>query len=142
MAIKTETREINGNLWRIQAFPGRKALRVQSRLSRLLGPALGALVSTAGEEGVMNKDISSIPFDKIASLLVDKLDEETVEDTVLLLLSETSINDDPVDGSVFDRHFAANFGELAQGLSAVLEVNFGNFFAALTSSLATEQKER
>lgn len=128
--IQTEKRLINGHEWQVTQWPGRHALRMQTRLAKIVGPAVAkaadGLDRTSGSVLESELDVGGV-----VSALVDRLDEQVVDQLVADLLNSTRIDGkEAARPEVFDVVFAGNLGELYQGLAFVIEVNFGSLFTA------------
>ncbi len=120
-----ETKEIvlNGSVYSVTQMPARRALKVQAKLMKLLGPAIGQMFL------VSSSDSADENIPKIISLLVDQLDEKTF-DTFILELIEFYVRKDgkEVNAQTFDLIFAGKLNELFLLLKFILEVNFADFF--------------
>ena len=128
--IQTEKRTINGAEWEVTQWPGRHALRMQTRLAKLLGPALARAADGLGDAQAEVLD-ANVDIAAAVDALVARLDENQVSQLVEDMLNSTQVNGKPASRpEVFDLHFAGNLGELYAGLAFVLEVNFGSLFTA------------
>lgn len=128
--METRERSIGGHSYRVTQFPGRMGLRLQVRLVKLLGPAVGTL---AADGNVMDAQIDGGMIGKAVGLLADRLEEDAVEKLVVELLSGTRRDGGELGGAQIDLAFAGHYGELLQVLAFVIEVNYGDFLGALTT---------
>lgn len=127
--IQDKEKEINGNSYSVVQFPARQALKIKTRLFKLLGPSLTTLVNSL-DKG-LDSNLDENVLSKAVSLLVNKLDSDEVISLILELLSETYLNKTRINVSKFDQHYAGNFNELYQALFFVLEVNYGDFLGGM-----------
>lgn len=135
----------------VNQLPAFRALRIADRLVAAIGPALGSLLSaSAGGKPVKPGeavDLGSLDVGVAAgaiSILFSKLDEAALERLVRELLEGSTV--DVVDGNgrtqrgpilaQFDVLFSGNLLAALKLLRAALEVNYGDFFAALTAKPA------
>jgi hypothetical protein len=116
--IETKEKEIGDAVYSVTQMPAIRALKIQSRLLRLVGPSFAAMIAS-GED-------SSIPM--AISLLTDKLDENTFEKLVLDLMQGVRKDGAELTKGKIDLEFAGNLNELYRVLQFVLEVNFADFF--------------
>ncbi len=121
MARATESKTINGNEWEVTAWDGMHGLKMQARIAKLIGPALG---KANGGSDLMDMDVTSI-----IGAVVERIDERETPQLIRDMLHGTFVEGkDATQDRFFNEHFAANFGELYQGLIFVAQVNFGNLF--------------
>lgn len=116
--IETEEKEICGSIYLVTQMPAMRALKMQARLLRLIGPSFGAMIAS-GED-------SSIPV--AINLLAEKLDENTYEKIILDLLQGVRKDGVELTKGFIDLAFAGNLNELYRVIQFVLEVNFADFF--------------
>ena len=130
--------------WSITKFPARDGLRLFSKLGQIIGPALTELVDEVSRDEVTGKAKVSLSGDslgKAVKILVEKMDEDTVIELVERLLSQTRKNDEEILPT-FDVEFMGQYGKLLQILQKVLEVNFGDFFGAISGgSFAVDETQ-
>ena len=116
--IETKEKEVGGSTYSVTQMPAIRALKVQARLLRLIGPSFAAMIASG--------DDSSIPM--AITLLTDKLDEKTFENLVLELTQGVRKDGIELTRSKIDLDFAGNLNELFRVLQFILEVNFADFF--------------
>lgn len=121
MPRETERTAINGHDWEVTPWDGMHGVRLQARIARLVGPALGAM----GDAGsFLESDVGAV-----VSALADRIDEKDTPQLIRDLLHGSFVDGKDVTiDRVFNEHFAANYAELYQGLAFILRVNFGDLF--------------
>lgn len=120
--IETQEKIIGESNYMVTQMPAMRAVKMQARLLKLLGPSFAAMVASGGGE---NAD-SCLPV--AVSLLTEKLDEKTFEDLVLQLLQGVRKDGVELSRQKIDLDFAGKLNELYLVLQYVLEVNFSDFF--------------
>ena len=120
--IETKEKSIGESTYMVTQMPAMRAVRMQARLLKLLGPSFAAMVSSYDDK---NPD-SSIPL--AVTLLVDKLDEKTFETLVLDLMQGVRKDGVELTKQKIDLDFAGKLNELFLVIQFVLEVNFSDFF--------------
>jgi hypothetical protein len=121
MPREAKKKIINGHEWEVYPWDGMHGLRMQARLSKVIGPVVGQVVGSNQE--IMDADVSAI-----ANTLIDRIDNDTPQLIRDMLYGAFVDGKDISQDRVFNEHFAANFAELYKGLAFILEVNFGDFF--------------
>jgi hypothetical protein len=138
--IKTEEKTIDGVRYQVTQFPAMEALRVQTQLLKVAGPALAAIFSgvRSGDGAKAKMEFSPIFLAAALEKLSDKLNEDELERLVLRLLAGARImeqNGGPFDGPngrvLFNMHFAGKLATLWKVIAFVLEVNYQDFFDGL-----------
>jgi hypothetical protein len=119
--IESKEKEINGNLYLVSQMTAMKAIRVQSRLMKLLGPAFAEMI-------VADKKNPDACLPKVVALLVDQLDAETFANLVVELMQNVRRNGQEMKKEIIDIAFAGKLNELFLVLQFVLEVNYADFF--------------
>lgn len=125
MNFEVKTKEIGGITFGVTPLPGRKALRMQSRLARIFAPAL----AQAGD------DVSAALDSFFSRLTPDEYEAIAQE-----LLFNTTADGVPLFGpkGCFDALFCARSEIVPQVLRfAIEEVNFAGFFGAFAGALRT-----
>jgi len=115
---EAQTKVINGNEWMVQPWPGRYGLKMQARMAKFIGPALGGIGNV---DDLLDQDVGAM-----VSALTEVMDDAPGLITDMLqgvLVDNKDISND----TNFDNHFSANFAELYEGLAFVIKVNFGDF---------------
>jgi hypothetical protein len=125
MPIETKDKEIDGRAVKVSQFPGRRGLSHLTRLVKIVGPAIGALVGKTSGAVTMDTEVS---VDGAVRALMEQLDAQGTVDFVMELLSCTRLDGKEIKDAVFDMEFAGNYMLLAHILTYVLEVNYSSFF--------------
>ncbi|MFC3227330.1 phage tail assembly chaperone [Marinibaculum pumilum] len=131
--IEHREKTIGGHEYSVTQFPAMQGLRIAVRLVKLVGPGMAKALDGKGLAGVLDSDIG---VSDMVGALVDRLDEGTTPEFVRQLLSAT-VRDgrDLSDERNFNDAYAANYRELIGALGFVLEVNYGDFFGAVTAGI-------
>jgi hypothetical protein len=122
--IETIEKNIGNSRYMITQLPARRALRLQAKLLKLLGPSAGVMLLAASKD-ILNAD-DSIP--KAISLLVEQLDEKTFDQFVVEMLQGVRKDGVELNEKTIDLEFSGNLNELFLVLKEVLGANFGDFF--------------
>jgi len=127
--IETKEKTIDGRKITVTQFPGRRGLKLKTRLAKLLGPTIfTALKSVSGKsENILDKDINLETAAGAIEKLLERIDENIWEALVFELLSMTRINGQEVTSEIFDVEFAGSFVTLYKILAFILEVNYKDF---------------
>lgn len=122
--IETKEKVIGESNYMVTQMPAMRAVRMQARLLKLLGPSFAAILASDDTKNLDN----ALPL--AISLLVDKLDEKTFEQLVLDLLQGVRKEGAELTKAKIDYEFSGNLNELFLVMQYVLEVNFSDFFQA------------
>ncbi len=128
MARRSQERSIGGATWTVTQFPATEGLALLTRLLKLVGPAMGAVARGEG---------SALEVGTFVAALVGQLDENETVTLVKRLLKDTRKDGREVL-PVFDIEFMGNYFTLLSVLGFVLEVNYGDFFAAMNPQRSEE----
>ena len=135
--LKTQTKTIAGYEVSVTQLPAMASFRLLTRLSKILTPAVGELLSLAsGAEDVGSVDVSKLA--PALAVLADRLNEEDAEHLVKeAILGRCSLVSDSnkhvdVTRAIFDETFC-DIQDLLELLWFALTVNYGNFIDAVTS---------
>lgn len=120
--IQTKEKMIGESKYMVTQMTALRAVRMQARLLKLLGPSFAAMISASDKS---NPD-SCLPT--AVALLADKLDEKSFENLVLDLMRGVRKDGSELTQSDLDIEFAGNLNELFLVMQFVLEVNFSDFF--------------
>lgn len=129
MAIETQEKVINNNVYSVTQFPARRALKIKARLIKMLGPVVAQIFITVSEGASESQSRDNIV--KAIELLAEHLDEQQFEDLVVQLLFCTRKNGIELQAGIIDMEFAGDIGTLYHVLWFVLEVNYASFFQML-----------
>lgn len=126
MAIDVKSKTIDGEVYEFYQLSPRKAVKILTRLLRIIGKPVGKAVGNV-EGSVMDLELSGAVMGEIVASLTDKLDEDVVLDTIEQLLEPVMCDGKQV-GKQFETHFAGRIGHLMKVVWAALEVNYSDFF--------------
>lgn len=134
--LTTETREISGRHFQVTQLPGRESLRMFTRLTRLFGPALGAVAKDEAQ-------IASLLETDVAGLggAIARLCEELDPDDILSIagafakhskvaLEGTTDSFVELNDAIFDVTFQGRMDMLMGWIVFALEVNYSSFLDA------------
>lgn len=122
--IETFEKQINNSTYMVTQLPARRALKLQAKLLKLLGPAASELFLAAAKD-IHNAD-SAIP--KAISLLVNELDDKTFDVFIMEMIQGVRKDGIELNEKTVDIEFAGKLNELFLVVQYVLEVNYGDFF--------------
>ena len=120
--IETKDKVIGESNYSVTQMPAMRAVKLQAKLLKLVGPSFAAMVASGDKE---NPD-SCLPL--AVGLLVDKLNADELEKLVLELCTGVRKDGAELTKSKIDLDFAGNLNELYLVLQFVLEANFSDFF--------------
>ena len=120
--IETKEKVIGDSNYMVTQMTALRAVKMQARIIKLLGPSFAAMVSATDKS---NPD-SCLPF--AISLLTEKLDEKSFESLVLDLMQGVRKDGAELSRADIDLEFAGKLNELFLVMQFVLEVNFSDFF--------------
>lgn len=129
--MNKQTKIINDTTYIVQQLNALKALQIQAKLLKILGPALGELKGSKITKGDVKDKVTSAIFS-----LIEKFDDDIVVNLITSLFEENvfyELDNQPVKVS-FDIHFSGKITEMWQVAIFVLEVNFGELMGKLKSS--------
>lgn len=131
MAIKTETKTIQGDTYRVTQFPSTTGIRVGTEVLKIIGPALADAL-TGDQDAELTASLA-------LRTLVGGFESEKVVELVKAFAEVTSYQHGnkgdfmPLAGQ-FDVHFAgAGLTKLVEWLKFSLEVQFGDFTVWLSN---------
>lgn len=119
MACKTETKEINGREFSVREWPAEKAILMQLKLVKVLGPAVAALAASVD---------SSESLGNAVALLFDKSSPEDVLSLIREVLEGVAVEGERMTKTSINQYFANSDSallEIYQVFFFVLSVNFG-----------------
>lgn len=114
--IETKEKVINGKTYITTQFMATHGLKMQIRIGKLFGAAIGQL-ATENEESLGN----------FLKMLFDRMSEEETIPLIKDLLRNTKVNNKDLIKE-FDDNFAGNYMELFDVIAFVVQVNYGSFF--------------
>jgi len=116
---------IDGEQYTFCQLPPKQSLKLLTRILKIIGPALGGVVSGGNVESILELDID---LGMIVSQLCNRLDENDIEYIVDMLLSQVLHSGKGDLSRVFDEHFGGRLPHLFKVVAAALEVEYGDFF--------------
>lgn len=131
MATELITKQVDEHSYQFEQFGAKEALKVLMRLSKLTGkPFVLALGAYEGK----GKPLNMAAVSEAASLLFQAMDEtETL--TLFELLTAKKVLCDGKNIN-FDTHYEGRLTHLFKVLQTALEVQYGNFFSAVSEFLS------
>lgn len=112
---KTKEKVINDKKVVIVLLGAKEGLKMATKLSKVVLPTVTKLMESKGK----------FKLEELVPEVVDKLEELELEDMVVKLFAQSTVNDFPLDP---DAYFSGNYGELVDFLAFALEANFASFF--------------
>jgi len=149
--VENNTREIDGMTAEVFLLPPTHALKVLTRLTKIvgepLGLAAGALLGDKPAEprgdaeappaSALQKDIPDAVIGKVLAAFTDRLDEAVVLDTLKLVMASVHIKTAEDAGTRtlnIDQDFRGRTLTMLKVFAFALEVNFSDFFAGAGGS--------
>jgi len=128
MSREPSKRMINSHEWETSPWDGMHGLRMQARLAKLIGPAIGQ-AGGADQQALMEMDVGAV-----VGALVERVDDKETPQLIRDMLHGTSVDGQDITmDAVFNQHFAGNYAELYEGLAHIVRVNFGDLFTMAAS---------
>ena len=118
--ISVKEKEIDGAKYTVTQMTARRALQMQAKIMKLIGPSIGEAISASGGEASFGKAIGT---------LAATLDEKTFDSFILELLNGVRKNGMELKESTIDLEFAGALNTLFKVLAFVLEANYADFFS-------------
>lgn len=133
-------KKIDGIEYNFGQFGANKSLKLLVRLSKIAGEPLAlAFASAEGTGSLLEKKINPAMLGNAVKVLFDKLDET---DALELIQGLTSKDSCLCEGKQidFNLHYEGRLPHMFKVLYAALEVQYGNFFDALTDLSAMSKQ--
>ncbi len=114
--------------YRVTTFPASKGLTYLQKLLKIVGPAVGEILSKAAVDGEGLSDISV--EDEALSFAIRELTTNLDKDNVAQLVQDM-IKDGVTKGGQnvpFDQEFSGNYGNLVKLLGVIIKENYSSFF--------------
>lgn len=134
MALETKEKQIGEHIVLVTTLTATRAVKLQVKLVKLLGPSFGALFSSldlkkikAGKftESDIKLEMISTAFEKLS----DKLDPDEFDALLFQILANTKVDGKDVSSAVvFNSVFTGELMLMYRVLLFSLEVQFSNFF--------------
>ena len=128
-SLKTEEKEIDGHLFAVKQLAGRKVVKLNNKLARLIVPALAKF-----DKGLDRTDTAQAA--QAIQVLMDNLSEAEVDMISTDLFANVTLDGKPFDGKLQDIVFAGSASTYYKLLYFCLEVNLRDFFSVLAAKLA------
>lgn len=126
--IETEHKIIDGDDYAVTQMTAMRAIRMQTRLIKLLGEPASTLFIAASEDQKNKTKLADTFIPKAISQLCQELDEKSFENLVLELTKGVRKNGVELTQSVIDLEFAGKLSTLFSLLKFIIEVNYSDFF--------------
>ncbi len=136
MGQKTEKRTIGGLEYSTTQLPAMKALALSTRIGRAVGPALAAAsgVDMGADVAALAPAITRL-FASLDGAEAQALTKEILQGTTVVFEGK---HVHLGDTAAIDHVFTGRLGELFTVVKFALEVNFTDFFDALTSAASAK----
>ncbi len=140
MSLELAKKEIDGALYEFQQFGAKKATKMLVRIGRIAGKP----ISIFGSQLAKGKDaVESLNSADMIAQIIGAFTEKLDENDVLDIIETFTAVDVLCDGKKihsFDHHFQNRLDHMFRVLWAALEVQYGNFFGAITAILPVAPK--
>lgn len=123
--IETREKEIDGAVYLVTQMTARRALRMQAKLFKLMGPAFAEMAIFAAK----NPETADDCIPKVLMLLAQQLDDKNFDELIVELLSGVRKDNAELTSSKIDLDFAGKLDSLFKVAKFVIEVNFSDFFS-------------
>lgn len=134
--LELAKKEIDGHVYEFEQFGAKKATKLLVRIARIAGQpmAIAGAEIAKSKDGVAERLNSVSLITSIVGSLTEKLDENEVLDLIESFVANEKVL---CDGKkiVFDTHYQQRLDHMFRVLWAALEVQYGNFFGALSAFL-------
>lgn len=100
-----------------------KASRLLTKLTKIVGPALGSMSKGGDVKSIMDMDLSGVMED-----LCSRLDEDELESIMITLFEQVLCEGDKMTQAFVETEFKGSVSTLYKVVFAALEVQFGDFF--------------
>jgi len=141
------SKTIGQDTYTFTQFGTTQSWKVLVKLGKILGPAVGDFLSK-WEKGskILDQDVAKIAGPLIAQLM-DRIDPDTSADLIKEILNSVMVGGKRIDDALFEVHFRQKIPLMFKVLAAALEVQYGNFYDALSeldalkNSTTTSEKQ-
>jgi hypothetical protein len=149
MSQQVERRTIDDRVYDFYQVSPKIALKVLTRVTKLLGEPLGVLggqLAGSKKDGIaalLDQDTSEL-LPKAMNMFIARLDENEVQQMIDWLLQPVHVQTPDDKGTrqiMFERDFQGKIGHLMKVVLAALEVNFADFFSENTGLGAIFRKQ-
>lgn len=123
--VKSEPVEIRGRIYTITTLTYTRASPVFACLVRVLGPSVGELVASGGK-------LDPLALGRMLAYASERFTAADLDLCVKAFAASTQVDGKDLAKS-YDSHFAGNFGELREWISACVVLNFADFLGGVGS---------
>ena len=132
-----ETKSIKGREYQIYYMPPKKAIKILSRLLKIVGKGISGALSTANTETTTEKFFDQeINIGGLVEGLIERLDENSVLSLIDELLVHVEI--DNGEGNFrkinFEQDFHRKLADLFLVLKEVIVINYADFFGEASAT--------
>ncbi len=142
--IEMQKRTVDGDVYEFSQFGTKESLRVLSKLSKILGKPIALGFAALGtdpkkpepevegeqKKSLFDREINKEILAQAIDAFTERLDENEVIDLIETLAGKNVLcNGKPV---IFNSHYEGKIAVLFKVVAAALEVQYGNFFDALS----------
>lgn len=141
MARELIEKEIDGATYSFSQFGAKQGVKTLLKIGKMIGePMALAFGSFSGEGPLLERKIDGNMLGMAAKALFSRADDNEVLE-LITLLAATSCQCDgkQID---FNSHYEGRYGHMFKVLQAAIEVQYGNFFDALTDLGATTPTDK
>lgn len=134
MSRKISQVTIDGKTYSVTPWSGTKGARMLAKLVKLLGPALGKLMSSGGSiNGLLDSKAADIDFAGVFVSLAERIDDTTFDSLIKEILE--GVHEGPrAVADDFDSRFSGESLLMFKLVKAALEVNYGDFLSVIGKS--------
>lgn len=139
--MESHTRSIDGHEYLFTKFGAKQSMKYLGKVLKLVGEPIAMATGAATKDGGKSLFESDMDFEmlgKAIGTLCEKFDDEEVQKLIIDISSFPNVLCDGVKVE-FDSHYAGKLDLLFKVVRAALEVQYGNFFGALTDALPVKK---
>lgn len=138
----SQSKTIGEHLYTVRMLPARRATRMLSKLSRMLGPALGQLAEGRKISELLDTKVEGQGFSRAVAALFAHVDENAVDEILMDLAEVSSVEGLGPLKPIYDAHFMGKQGALMSWAAFALGVQYADFFAAATAAIAEAEARK
>jgi len=130
MPIEGHTRTINGHMYNISTMPAFHGFSVSQRLLKIVGPPMSEVAESIGDVGGdIDLSMVEINLPTVVDHFIRSLESEDSQKLLKDLFVGVLVDGkDLSNDSIFNNHFAGNFGEMVDVIIEIIRINFSSFF--------------
>lgn len=130
MATELIDKEVDGQKYEFEQLGAKDSLKTLMKLSKIVGrPFIMSIGASQGKGKPLNTELLA----QAAGILFQSLEETETLNIIESLTAKKALCDGKMIN--FDSHYSGKIDHLFRVLNAALEVQYGNFFAAVTGFL-------